>query len=143
MKTILIVDNDPDTRTIYTTALRHSGYDVLEAADGATGVRAAQERSPDLIVMNLSMPEMDGISAMNMLRADARTAMTPIIACTGFVKEDGEELAEHAGCDAYLEKPCEPTRLVEEVERFVGPGVVAGGTHEQAPGSAWPPTAGA
>lgn len=120
MKTVLVVENDADTRNIYSTVLEHHGYAVMVAPDGPEGVRSASEHMPDLIVMNLSMPKMDGLSATSLLRQDPRTTNIPIIACTGFIRDEGEDIAEDAGCDAYLEKPCEPSRLVAEVERFLG-----------------------
>lgn len=127
MKKILLVENDGDTRDIYATALQHNGYSVLLAKDGGEGVRIAREHEPDLIVMNLAMPKVDGLSAMVLLRDDARTAEIPILACTGFSLHDGAERAEDAGADAYLEKPVEPSRLVQEIEKFIGPAVPAGG----------------
>lgn len=127
MKTVLVVEDDTDTRTIWSTILQHNGYRVLEAADGSEGVTSAREHRPDLIVMNLAMPRLDGLSCTTLLRRDPTTMEIPIIACTGFIREEGEDDAEDAGCDGYLEKPCEPTRLLEEVERFIGPPVPAGG----------------
>ena len=126
MKKILVVENDEDTRSIYATVLEHRGYDVVQAGDGASGIELAREHHPDLILMNLSMPKLDGISATSILRSEAATAGIPIIACTGFISEDGEQRALIAGADAYLEKPCMPSRVVEEVERFIGPPVAAG-----------------
>jgi two-component system, cell cycle response regulator DivK len=121
MKKVLVVEDNPDTRLIYLTVLQHYGYTAVAAEDGADGIRLATEESPDLILMNLAMPAVDGISATAALRQDPRTAAIPIIACTGFVRDDGAELAEHAGVNAYLEKPCEPSRIVQVVERFIGP----------------------
>jgi two-component system, cell cycle response regulator DivK len=121
MKRILVVEDDNDTRVIWQTVLEHHGYSVMAASDGPQGILLAQEQAPDLIVMNLSMPQLDGISATTILRQDPRTARTPIIACTGYVHEDGGDQAEDAGVSAYLEKPCEPSRIVAEVERFIGP----------------------
>jgi two-component system, cell cycle response regulator DivK len=123
MKKVLVVDDDLDTRIIWLTALEHHGYHVIGANDGPEGIASAQEHAPDVIVMNLSMPKLDGLSATAVLRQDPRTATIPIIACTGFVRQDGGDRAEDAGCDAYLEKPCEPSRVVREVERFIGPPV--------------------
>jgi two-component system, cell cycle response regulator DivK len=127
MKKVLLVENDGDTREIYATALQHNGYIVLLAKDGGEGVRIAQEHGPDLIVMNLAMPRVDGLSATSLLRDDPRTATIPIVACTGFSYNDGAERAEDAGANAYLEKPVEPSRMVQEVERIIGPAVPAGG----------------
>jgi two-component system, cell cycle response regulator DivK len=121
MKKVLVVEDDADTRLIYATVLQHHGYTVLAAADGPEGIRLAQEQTPNAILMNLSMPRLDGISATTLLRQDQRTARIPIIACTGFIRDEGKDEAEDAGVDSYLEKPCEPSRIVEEVERFIGP----------------------
>jgi two-component system, cell cycle response regulator DivK len=126
MKTVLVVDDDADTRAIYTTVLSHHGYSVMIAANGDEGVAAATGSGPDVIVMNLSMPRRDGLSAAAQLRGDPRTAAIPIIACTGFVVEDAADRAEEAGCDIYLEKPCEPSRLLQAVEHLIGPPVAAG-----------------
>jgi CheY-like chemotaxis protein len=127
MKRILLVENDVDTREIYSTALQHYGYAVLVAEDGGEGVRIAVEQVPDLILMNLAMPRVDGLRATSILRDNPRTAAIPIIACTGFAHDDGAEAAQDAGADSYLEKPVEPSRVVQEVERFIGPAVPAGG----------------
>ena len=125
MKKILVVENDEDTRSIYSAALEHHGYNVLLAEHGAEGIELAREHRPDLILMNLSMPELDGISATSILRGEPGTANIPIIACTGFVSADGEDKAVDAGVNAYLEKPCVPSRLLEEVEKFIGPPLLA------------------
>jgi|SRR5688500_6491067 len=125
MKKILVVENDEDTRSIYTTALEHYGYDVLQAEHGAEGIELAREHRPDLILMNLSMPELDGLSATSILRGEPSTADIPIIACTGFIRADGQDKAVDAGVDAYLEKPCMPSRILEEVEKFIGPPLLA------------------
>ena len=118
-KTVLLVEDDPDTRLIYSTMLEQAGYRVIQGRDGTEGVELAREHVPDLIVMNLVMPRIDGLSATELIRANPATATTPIIACTAFLHEDGADMAQDAGCDGYLEKPCEPTRLVCEVKRFL------------------------
>jgi two-component system, cell cycle response regulator DivK len=123
MKKVLVVEDNPDTQLIYHTALQFRGYDVAIATNGADGVRLAGELAPDVVIMNLSMPKLDGLGATAALRLDPRTAQIPVIACTGFVREDGAEEARDAGVDVYLEKPCEPSRLIEEIERLIGPPV--------------------
>jgi CheY-like chemotaxis protein len=125
MKKVLVVEDNADTREIYSTILAHHGYQVIVAPDGAEGIRLAMQETPDLILMNLALPHVDGIQATAALRGEPRTAAIPIIACTGFVREDGEDEAEDAGCDVYLEKPCEPTRLVAEVAKLIGPAAAA------------------
>jgi two-component system, cell cycle response regulator DivK len=121
MKKVLVIEDDLDTRHIYITILEHHGYSAVAAPDGAQGVRMAGDVQPHLILMNLAMPAVDGIAATAALRSDERTAGIPIIACTGFIRGDGADAARRAGVDAYLEKPCEPSRIVEEVQRFIGP----------------------
>lgn len=118
-KTVLLVEDDPDTRLIYTTMLEQEGYIVIQARDGSEGVSLAREHVPDIIVMNLVMPRVDGLSATELIRANPATASTPIIACTAFLHEHGALMAQDAGCDAYLEKPCAPTRLVSAVKKFL------------------------
>ncbi len=118
-RTVLLVEDDPDTRLIYSTMLRASGFNVIEARDGTEGIEFARAHVPDLIVMNLVMPQIDGLSATEVIRTNPALASVPIIACTAFLHEDGAEMAQIAGCDGYLEKPCEPTRLVATVQRFL------------------------
>jgi CheY-like chemotaxis protein len=131
-KSVLLVEDDPDTRLIYGTILRSAGYEVVEARDGREGVSAAHAHHPDVIIMNLVLPEVDGISASTMIKGDAGTSSIPIIVCTAFLQAEGDLIAQEAGCDVYLEKPCSPTRLVEEVRRMIGDEVPepipAGGT---------------
>lgn len=119
-KTVLLVEDDPDTRLIYSTMLETEGFIVIQGRDGTEGVELAREHVPDLIVMNLVMPSIDGLSATELIRANPATASVPIIACTAFLQEDGALMASDAGCNGYLEKPCEPTRLVSEVKKFLG-----------------------
>jgi two-component system, cell cycle response regulator DivK len=119
-KKVLLVEDDPDTRLIYSTMLTAAGFDVVVGVDGAEGVELARKHVPDLIVMNLVMPQIDGLSATELIRANPATASTPIIACTAFLHENGADMALDAGCDGYLEKPCEPTRLVAAVKSFIG-----------------------
>lgn len=119
MPTILLVDDSSETREIYATMLAHANMDVLEAVDGEDGVRMAFEHLPDAIIMNVAMPVVDGLTAADTLTADPRTRNTPIIVCTGYVREDGAEEARRVGCTAYLEKPCTPQRLLQEVEHVL------------------------
>ena len=124
---VLLVEDDPDTRLIYSTMLRFSGFDLVEARDGAEGVAIAAEQLPDVIVMNLVMPRVDGLSATEAIRSNPATSQIPIIACTAFLHQDGAVMAEDAGCDMYVEKPCDPTRLVEAVKDILGRKAAAGG----------------
>jgi len=112
---VLIVDDDADTREMYSTYLTSQGVRVLLAGDGFTATRVATSLHPDVIVMDLSLPRVDGWEATRRLKADRKTAHIPIIALTGRVSDGRAEWAIDAGCDAYVLKPCLPDHLLKEI----------------------------
>jgi CheY-like chemotaxis protein len=120
-KCILLVEDDGHSRSIYRTILEHSGYEVQEAGDGEAGIRMAREIRPDLILMDLSIPCVDGWQATRILKAAPETQQTPIVALTAHVLPSDRARAAEAGCDGYLAKPVEPHHVVEEAERWIGP----------------------
>jgi two-component system, cell cycle response regulator DivK len=120
-KTILLVEDNEDNLAVYRTILDHMGYRVLEARDGEEGVQRAQQDRPDLILMDISIPKIDGWEATRRLKADEATRGIPIVALTAHALEEDRQKALDTGCDGYLAKPVEPRRVVEEVRRFVGP----------------------
>ena len=120
-KTVLLVEDNEDNLVVYRTILEHVGFRVLEARDGEEGVSRAKENLPDLILMDISIPKIDGWEATQRLKADDNTKAIPIIALTAHALEEDRQKALQAGCDGYLAKPVEPRRVVQEVERFVGP----------------------
>ena len=93
---------------------------VLEASTGTDGVRQAREGLPDLILMDISLPELDGWEATKILKADPGTAHIPIVAVTAHVLAGDEERSRTAGCDGYLPKPISPALLVADVDRRLG-----------------------
>jgi two-component system, cell cycle response regulator DivK len=119
-RTILLVEDHEDNRIVYRTMLEHFGYRVILAGDGGEGVRLAREERPDLILMDVSIPVMDGWEATRTLKADAGTARIPVIALTAHALAADRERAHEVGCDGYLAKPVEPRRVLEEVRRFLG-----------------------
>lgn len=119
MATILLVEDNADNRDIYRTVLEHFGYEVVEAHDGEMGIQLAQERLPDLILMDISVPKIDGWEATRILKADTNTSGIPIIALTARALTSDQERAREIGCDGYLAKPVEPRRVVEEVRRHL------------------------
>jgi two-component system cell cycle response regulator DivK len=116
---ILVAEDDADNRRIVVKVLTVEGYETLEAADGRSAVAVAKRERPDLIVMDLAMPGMDGWEASRRLKADPQTADIPIIALTAFAMRGDEERAREAGCDAYLSKPCRPQTIRDVVRQFV------------------------
>ncbi len=119
-KTVLLVEDNEDNRTVYRTILEHYGYNVVEARNGEDGIRSAREDHPDLILMDISIPIIDGWEATKLLKADEATAHIPIIALTAHALATDRAKAEEVGCDGYLAKPCEPRRVVAEVDKFLG-----------------------
>ena len=119
---VLVVDDFEDNRSMYAVYLTYSGYEVIEAADGREAVEVAGQRLPDVVVMDLSLPVMDGWEATRRLKADARTRHIPVIALTGHALAGHSRDAREAGCDAFLAKPCLPEMLVEKVEELMRQG---------------------
>lgn len=119
-KTVLIVDDNEDTRTAAAVLLEGRGYRVLQAGNGAEGIRAARERQPDVILMDMVMPVVNGLEAAECLKGQPETAHIPIIAVTGQKLLRERERLE-AICDGYLPKPCSPAILLEEVGRMAPP----------------------
>jgi CheY-like chemotaxis protein len=116
---VLVVDDFDDNRSMYAVYLTYSGYDVLEAADGREAVETAGIKMPDLIVMDLSLPVMDGWEATRRLKANERTRHIPIIVLTGHAVAGQARDARKAGADAFLAKPCLPEMLVEKVQELL------------------------
>jgi two-component system, cell cycle response regulator DivK len=117
--TILLVEDNEDNQAIYSIILAHVGYSVLQAWDGERGVRMAREHAPDLILMDLTMPVVDGLEATRMLKADPATAGIPIIALTACAAPADQMAAEEAGCVSFLSKPVEPAKVAAEVGRVL------------------------
>ena len=116
---VLLVDDYPDAREMYSEYLQYSGFDVIEAGNGIEALQQAIEREPDIILMDLSLPVMDGWEATRRLKADARTASIPVVALTGHALAGISEGAKKAGCDAFVTKPCLPEDLVREIRRIL------------------------
>lgn len=119
-KIVLLVEDNEDNRIIYATALRYAGYGVLEAITGTQGVQQARDGAPDLILMDISVPELDGWEATAILKADPLTRHIPIVAVTAHALPDDAERSRKAGCDGYLAKPISPAALLTEVDRRFG-----------------------
>ena len=119
-RTVLLVEDNEDNRIVYSTILRHFGFVVTEALTGEEGISKARSEHPDLILMDISIPVMDGWEATQVLKRDPATHEIPIIALTAHALASDRERAMEVGCDGYLAKPCEPRAVVAEVQRFLG-----------------------
>jgi CheY-like chemotaxis protein len=120
-KTILLVDDHEDNRVALLAVLEREGYGTLAAANGQEAVEIVREHSPDLVLMDLAMPVMDGRTAMQELRADPRTADVPIVVLTAMALSVDRDRMIAEGFDGLLIKPCMPPLLLKEVRSLIGP----------------------
>ena len=116
---ILVVDDYQDAREMYAEYLQYSGFRVAEASTGNEALAQAFALKPDLILMDLSLPGMDGWEATRHLKADERTKHIPVVALTGHALAGASDGAKRAGCDSFVTKPCLPDDLVVEVRRML------------------------
>ena len=117
--TILLVDDEPDLIELLEYGLQQAGYRVVTAADGAEGLRVAEEERPDLIVLDIMMPRMDGIELTQRLREDAQLRLTPILMLTARIEEGDEIAGLEAGADDYVTKPVSPKKLASRVRAML------------------------
>ena len=116
---VLIVEDNMDTYELVRFILEKNGYEVFLAVNGRDGVNAATKQKPDLIVMDLSMPEMDGWTATRLIKQNKQTSAIPLIALTAHVLPGDRQRAVDSGCDEYITKPMDLLELVETVDRWV------------------------
>ena len=117
---VLLVDDYPDNRDIYVQFLTYSGLRVEEAENGHQALDKAFELRPDVIVMDLSLPGIDGWQATRSIKEDPQTRHILVLALTGHALEGASESAKAAGCDGFLTKPCLPEDLCAEIQRMLG-----------------------
>jgi two-component system cell cycle response regulator DivK len=119
-KRILVVEDQEDLRGVLRDLLIGSGYAVLEAPDGQAGIATAKADRPDLILMDIQMPVLDGYEATRQIKADPAVKATPIIAVSSFAMKGDEEKARAAGCDYYVTKPYSPLQLLRTIRGVLG-----------------------
>lgn len=117
MANILIIEDDPNSLLLTSVVLAQAGHTVLSAERASSGLALARERQPDLILMDIQLPDMDGLSATRRLKADPATAAIPIYALTAHAMTGDEAMARAAGCDGYLVKPMAFAALQDAVAR--------------------------
>jgi two-component system, cell cycle response regulator DivK len=118
-KRILIVEDQEDNRAILRDLLTSAGYNLIEAIDGAEGVEVAQRERPDLILMDIQLPIIDGYEATRRIKGQADLKSIPIIAVTSYALSGDEAKARVAGCDAYVTKPFSPRELLAIVRKYL------------------------
>lgn len=117
---VLVVDDQEDERKIQGAMLAHLGYEVREAADGKAALAAAMESPPDLVLLDIAMPRMDGLEVCRALRADPRTVSVPVLFFTASVVGDLKQMARDVGAQGILTKPVDPRQVAQEVARLLG-----------------------
>jgi two-component system cell cycle response regulator DivK len=116
---VLVVEDYQDAREMYAAYLQFSGYRVAEATNGVEAIEKTLELLPDIILMDLALPKMDGWEATRRLKSDERTKHIPIVALTGHALAGHAEGARKAGCDSFVTKPCLPDALVAEIRKML------------------------
>jgi len=118
-KRILVVEDEEDNRQILRDLLATSGYEMVEAEDGEQALAAVDLHRPDLILMDIQLPIMDGYEATRRIRANPANKRIPIIAVTSYALSGNESMALAAGCDAYVPKPYSPRELLAKIREFL------------------------
>jgi two-component system, cell cycle response regulator DivK len=119
MTRILVVEDQQDLREIARFALEGAGYEVVEAATGAEGVAKAETENPDLVLMDIQLPLLDGYESTRRIKALPGMARTTVIAVSSFAMKGDEDKARAAGCDGYVTKPYSPKQLVDLIRQFL------------------------
>lgn len=119
-KTILHVEDNPENRLLVRRVLQAYGYGLIEAENAAQTREVLETTRPDLILMDINMPDIDGYTLTQELRADPRLQTIPILAITANVMKGDRERTLSAGCDGYIEKPLDIDRFLEQIEKFLG-----------------------
>ena len=125
MSTILIVEDNDKNMKLVRDILRHKGYTTLEAVTGGEGVRLAREHRPDLVLMDIQLPDIDGITALREIRKDSALDAIPVLAVSASVMPDEQQKIVTSGFDAYVTKPINLKQFLETVKRFLEHGRAA------------------
>jgi two-component system cell cycle response regulator DivK len=118
-KLILVVEDQEDNRRILRDLLMNSGYDVIEAINGEDGVSSAETNRPDLILMDIQLPGIDGYKATRLIKANPNLKKIPIIVVTSYALSGDDLKAFEAGCDAYVSKPYSPRNLLAKIREYL------------------------
>jgi two-component system cell cycle response regulator DivK len=119
MKRILVVEDQEDNRQILRDLLTNAGFDMIQAENGEEAIAAAQASRPDLILMDIQLPILDGYEATRRIKADPDLKSIPIIVVTSYALSGDEEKARRAGCDDYVAKPFSPRQLLAKIKEYV------------------------
>jgi len=132
-KQLLIVDDDKNTREGYRTYLSNAGFEVFALERGADALAFARSAAPDLVVLDLALPDLDGWEVARRLKSDEATTSIPVIALSGHSRQHEKVSALRAGCDVYLTKPCQPAQLLSAIRKLLGLSASAADERAEAP----------
>jgi two-component system cell cycle response regulator DivK len=118
-KRVLVIEDTVENMRLFRAVLKLEGVEVLEAESASAGIEIAARESPDLILMDIQMPEMDGLTATRLLRAEPKTAHIPIVAVTASVTEKDRSKTLEAGCDGHIPKPIDPSVFGQQLAGFL------------------------
>jgi two-component system, cell cycle response regulator DivK len=119
MTTILIIEDNEKNRYLISFLLKGAGYDVIEAVTGEEGIMTALQKHPDMILMDIQLPGIDGYETTRRIRASPDGAKVPVIALTSYAMSGDRERALAAGCTGYIEKPINPDTILDEIRKFL------------------------
>ena len=120
MLRILVIEDSPVNMALTTAILENAGHVILQAETAIIGIEIARRQCPDLVLMDLQLPDIDGLAATRILKGDRKTSNIPVIALTAFAMKGDEDESRAAGCDGYVTKPMRYKEFLAEVERVLG-----------------------
>ena len=116
---VLVIEDNEQNLYLITFLLNYHGYEVIQARDGLTAIQVAMETKPDLILLDIQLPEMDGYTVASRFRSESAFADVPIIAVTSYAMVGDRERSIEAGCTGYIEKPIDPDTFIPELEKYL------------------------
>jgi two-component system cell cycle response regulator DivK len=119
VKTALVIEDDENNMELITFILEKNGYQFLKAETGQKGFELAEERLPDFIILDIQLPDINGLEVLKKIRASKGNGNTPVIAMTSFAMSGDREKLLEAGCDGYIEKPIDPEKVMEQIEMIL------------------------
>lgn len=122
MKTILLIEDNVDSARITTRALKPYGYRLLHASDGESGLLMAMEEKPDLILLDLGLPDLEGQTLAGLIKSRPETAQVPLVAVTAWPPDTARQMAEAYGCDGYISKPISPREFPSQIAAYLEQG---------------------
>ncbi len=121
MKTILVLEDDPQQARLVRRLLEHAGYNVLLAPDGQSGLMSAMSENPDLILLDLGLPDIDGQTVAGLIKGSSQLASIPLVAVTAWPQDTAGEMSYAYGCDGYISKPISAREFADQVAKYLTP----------------------